>query len=70
MKVKILNSIIPKIINDNIINELISHPWRIAQDNIENVYYHFQDWFDGAKRKVDETSPIYRYAIHMLEEIK
>jgi len=37
MKVKILNNIIPKIINDNIINELISHPWRIAQDNIENV---------------------------------
>ena len=37
MKVKILNTIIPKIINDNIINELISHPWSIAQDNIENV---------------------------------
>ena len=37
------------------------------QDNIENVYYHFQDWFDGAKRKVDETSPIYRYAMMMLE---
>ena len=39
-------------------------------DEIMDVYYHFQDWFDGAKRKVDETSPIYRYAIHMLEEIK
>jgi hypothetical protein len=37
MKVKILNNIIPKIINDNIINELISHPWRVAQDNTENV---------------------------------
>lgn len=37
------------------------------QNNIEDVYYHFQDWFDGAKRKVDETSPIYRYAMMMLE---
>ena len=37
------------------------------KDNIEDVYYHFQDWFDGAKRKVDETSPIYRYAMMILE---
>lgn len=37
MKVKILNNIIPKTINDNIINELIVHPWNIARDNIEDV---------------------------------
>ncbi len=37
------------------------------QNNIEDVYYHFQDWFDGAKRKVDENSSIYRYAMMMLE---
>lgn len=37
------------------------------QDGIINVYYHFQDWFDGAKRKVEESSPIYRYAMMMLE---
>ncbi len=37
------------------------------QNEIINIYYHFQDWFDGAKRKVDETSPIYRYAMTMLE---
>ena len=37
------------------------------QNEIIDVYYHYQDWFDGAKRKVDETSPIYRYAIMMIE---
>ena len=30
MKVKILNNILPKTINDNIINELINHSWSIA----------------------------------------
>ena len=37
------------------------------EDEIIDVYYHFQDWFDGAKRKVEENSPIYRYAMMMLE---
>jgi len=37
------------------------------QDEIIDVYYHFQDWFDGAKRKVDETSSIYRFAMLILE---
>ena len=37
------------------------------QDEIIDVYYHFQDWFDGAKRKVDEDSSIYRYAMMILE---
>jgi len=37
------------------------------QDEIIDVYYHFQDWFDGAKRKVDETSSIYRFALTILE---
>lgn len=39
-------------------------------NEIIDVYYHFQDWFDGAKRKVNETSPIYRYVIGVLEEYK
>jgi len=39
-------------------------------DEIIDVYYHYQDWFDGAKRKVNETSPIYRYAMSVLEEHK
>jgi len=37
------------------------------EDEIIDVYYHFQDWFDGAKRKVDEDSSIYRYAMMILE---
>ncbi len=37
------------------------------EDEIIDVYYHFQDWFDGAKRKVDKTSSIYRYAMMILE---
>lgn len=39
-------------------------------DEIIDVYYHYQDWFDGAKRKVNETSPIYRYVIGVLEDHK
>jgi len=39
-------------------------------NEIIDVYYHFQDWFDGAKRKVNETSPIYRYVVSVLEEYK
>jgi len=39
-------------------------------DEIIDVYYHYQDWFDGAKRKVNETSPIYRYVMGMLEDHK
>ena len=38
-----------------------------TDNEIIDVYYHFQDWFDGAKRKVDENSAIYRYAFTMLE---
>lgn len=40
------------------------------EDNIIDVYYHYQDWFDGAKRKVDEMSNIYRYAMMILESNK
>jgi hypothetical protein len=37
------------------------------QNEIIDVYYHYQDWFDGAKRKVEEDSSIYRYASHILD---
>ena len=36
-------------------------------DEIIDMYYHFQDWFDGAKTKIDEDSSLYRYAMLMLE---
>jgi hypothetical protein len=31
-------------------------------DQIIKVLYVFLDWFDGATRKINEDSPIYRYA--------
>jgi hypothetical protein len=37
MKVKILNNIIPKTINKNIINELVNHQWYIACDNTQDM---------------------------------
>jgi len=39
-------------------------------NEIMDIYYHYQDWFDGAKRKVDEKSPIYRYVMGMLEQYR
>lgn len=30
--------------------------------SIDNVQYHFQDWFDGAKRGLDSDSALYRMA--------
>jgi hypothetical protein len=37
MKVKILNNIIPKTINNNIINELVTHQWYIACDKTKDM---------------------------------
>jgi hypothetical protein len=37
MKVRILNNIIPKTINNNIINELVTHQWYIACDNTKDM---------------------------------
>ena len=31
-------------------------------ESIERVDYFFVDWYDYAERKVDEDSPLYRYA--------
>jgi hypothetical protein len=31
-------------------------------DDIYTVTYHFQDWFDGATRAVDEGSKVWEYA--------
>ena len=37
------------------------------ENNVDEVFYHFQDWFDCAKRKVSSYSAIYRYAEFMAE---
>jgi hypothetical protein len=34
---------------------------------IDRVEYIFQDWFDGARRPVEEGSAVYRYAEEILE---
>jgi len=31
------------------------------------VEYVYQDWFDGARVTVEEDSPVYRYAVDILE---
>lgn len=36
---------------------------------VDNVYYHFLDWFDGARRKVPKNSYTYRYAEHIASVI-
>lgn len=38
-------------------------------NDVVEVFYYFQDWFDGAKRKVSTNSPIYRYAQEMAERL-
>ena len=37
------------------------------EHGIDRVEYIFQDWFDGARRPVEEGSAIYRYAEEILE---
>lgn len=37
------------------------------ENNVDEVFYHYQDWFDGAKRKVSSDSAIFRYAQFMAE---
>lgn len=34
---------------------------------IEKVEYVYQDWFDGARVTVETDSPVYRYAVDILE---
>ena len=34
---------------------------------IYSVEYHFQDWFDGATRKVEEGSKVWEYARTVIE---
>jgi hypothetical protein len=34
---------------------------------IDRVEYVYQDWYDGARRTVEEVSAIYRYAEEILE---
>ena len=38
-----------------------------GENNVDEVFYHYQDWFDGAKRKVSSDSAIFRYAQFMAE---
>ena len=37
------------------------------EHGIDRVEYIFQDWFDGARRPVEEGSAVYRYAEEILE---
>lgn len=38
-----------------------------SEGDIIKVEYLFQDWFDGARVEVNESSPAYRYANEILE---
>lgn len=42
---------------------------KVEHDNefIYSVEYHFQDWFDGAKRDIEEGSNVWRYAETIIE---
>ena len=37
------------------------------ENHIYRVTYHFQDWFDGAKRDVEEDSKVWEYAVSVIE---
>lgn len=37
------------------------------ENDIYKIEYHFQDWFDGARRSVSKNSPIWRYAEFIVE---
>jgi hypothetical protein len=39
-------------------------------DGIRRIDYVFQDWYDGARREVPSSSPIWRYASIMLEGLE
>lgn len=34
---------------------------------VDRVEYVYQDWYDGARRTVDEDTAIYRYALEILD---
>lgn len=38
-----------------------------AEGNLEGVEYIYQDWFDGARKEVQEGSAVWRYAEGILE---
>lgn len=37
------------------------------ENHIYGVTYHFQDWFDGAKREVEQGSKVWEYAASVIE---
>jgi hypothetical protein len=39
-------------------------------DGIRRIDYVFQDWYDGARREVPSSSPIWRYASIMLDGLE
>jgi hypothetical protein len=39
-------------------------------EGIRRIDYVFQDWYDGARREVADSSPIWRYAELMLEGLE
>ena len=40
-----------------------------SENDVMSVFYFFADWFDVASREVPEDSPLYRYAVQMLEGV-
>ena len=41
----------------------------VSDGDLIAVNYVYQDWYDGARLVVDESSPAYRYALEILEII-
>jgi len=41
----------------------------VSDGDLLEVNYVYQDWFDGARLAVNESSPAYRYALEILEMI-
>jgi hypothetical protein len=39
----------------------------VSDGELLAVNYVYQDWYDGARLAVDESSPAYRYALEILE---
>lgn len=39
---------------------------RCVDNEIINMSYIYQDWFDGARRDIEEDSHLWKYAVHEL----
>jgi hypothetical protein len=45
----------------------ISIKSRVDDGQVLSVTYHFNDWFDHASMEVPEDSPMYEYAVNMID---